>query len=60
MDKMNAINHDIINCQAGNLENKGIIYCWETYKLCFIKISSNGNQCLQYCLNVFYHDVDDF
>ena len=60
MDKMIARNHDIINRQAGNLENKDIIYCWETYKFRSIKISGNRNQCLQYCLNAFYHDVDDF
>ena len=60
MDKMIAINHDIINRQAGNLENKGIIYCWEAYKFRSIKISGNRNQRLQYCLNAFYHDVDDF
>ena len=59
MDKMIARNHDIINRQAGNLENKDIIYCWETYKFRSIKISGNRNQYLQYCLNAFYHDVDD-
>ena len=60
MDKIIAINYDIINRQADNLENKGIVYCWEAYKLCSIKISGNRNQWLQYCLNAFYHDVDDF
>ena len=25
-----------------------------------IKISGNRNQCLQYCLNIFYHEGDDF
>ena len=39
---------------------KGIILYWETYKFRNIKISSNRNQCLQYYLNAFYHDVDDF
>ena len=43
IDKMIALNHDIINRQAGNLENKSIIYCWETYKFHFIEISSNRN-----------------
>ena len=47
MDKIIAINNDIINRQAGNLENKGIIYCWEAYKFRSIKISGNRNQCLQ-------------
>ena len=56
---MIARNHDIINRNADNLENKGIIYCWETYKFRSIKIFSNRYQCLQYCLNAFYHDVDD-
>ena len=59
MDKMISINHETINRQAGNLQNKGIIYCWETYKFRSIKIPCNINQCLQYCLNAFYHDVDD-
>ena len=56
---MIAINHDTINRQTSNLENKGIFYCWETYKFRSIKISGNRNQFLQYCLNTFYHDVDD-
>ena len=55
---MIALNHDIINRQAGNLESKGIIYCWETYKFRSIEIFGNRKQCLQYCLNAFYHDVD--
>ena len=59
MDKMIAFNTEIINRQDGNVENKGIILCWETYKFRAIKISGNENQCLQYCLNAFYHDVDD-
>ena len=59
MDKMISINHETFNRQVGNLQNKGIIYCWETYKLRSIEISGNRNQSLQYCLNAFYHDVDD-
>ena len=59
MDKTISINHKTINRQAGNLQNKGIIYCWETYKFRSIKISDNRNQCLQYCLDGFYHDVED-
>ena len=50
MDKLIAINHDIINRQAGNLEHKGIIYCWETYKFRSIKISGNRNQCLMFSI----------
>ena len=59
MDKMISINHETINRQVGNFENKGIIDCLETYKFRSIKISGNRNQCLQYCLNAFYYDVDD-
>ena len=59
MDKMIALNTEIINRQDCNVENKGIILCWETYKFHAIKLSGNRNQCLQYCLNAFYHDVDD-
>ena len=58
MDKMISIRDRTVNRQVGNLENQGIINCWETYKFCSIKISGNRNQCLQYCLNTFYHDVD--
>ena len=60
MNKMIALNTEIINRQDGNVEHKGIILCLETYKFLAIKISGNRNQCLQYCLNAFYHDVDDF
>ena len=56
---MIAINHDIINREVGNVEDKGIIFCWETYKFRTIKISGYRNHCLQYFLNAFYHDVDD-
>ena len=59
IDKMIVINHDTINRQADNLQNKGIIHCLESYKFRCIKISGNRNQCLQYCLNAFYYDVDD-
>ena len=59
MDKMISIKHETINRQVANFQNKGIIYCWETYKFRSIKIPCNINQCLQYCLNAFYHDVDD-
>ena len=59
MDKMIALNAELINRQDGNVENEGLIYCWETYKFRSIKISGHRNQCLQYCLNAFYHDVDD-
>ena len=56
---MISLNADIINRQDGNKENKGVIDCWETYKFRFIKISGSRNQCLQYCLNAFYHDVNE-
>ena len=59
MDKMTSLNADIINLQVGNKENKGVIYCWETYKFRSVKISGSRNQCLQYCLNAFYNDVNE-
>ena len=43
MDKMIALNADIINRQDGNKENKGVIYCWETHKFRSIKISGSRN-----------------
>ena len=60
MDKMISINYETINRQVGTLQNKGIIYCWETYKFRSNKISWVRHQGLQYVLNAFYHDVDDF
>ena len=56
---MLSLNYETIDRQVSNLQNKGIIYCWETYKFRSIKIPSNRKQYLQYCLNFFYHDVDD-
>ena len=56
---MIALNAELINRQNGNVANKGIILCWETYKFRSIKIYGSRNQCLQYCLNALYHDVDD-
>ena len=47
-----------INCQPDDLTNQGINDRWKTYKLRFILISGNKNQCLQYCLNALYHDID--
>ena len=59
MDKMISLNANTINRQEGNKENKGVIHCWETHKFRSVKISGNRNQCLQYCLNAFYHDVNE-
>ena len=58
MNKVIALNAELINRQDGNEENKGIILCWEMYTFRSITISGSRNQCLQYCLNAFYHDVD--
>ena len=55
MDKMITLDTDIINRQVGNVENKCIIFYWETYKFHAIKISGNRNQYLQYFLNDFYY-----
>ena len=59
MDKMISMYHGTINRQVSNLENQGVIVCWETYKFRSNKISWVRNQGLQYVLNAFYHDVDD-
>ena len=59
MDKMISMYHGTINRQVSNLENQGVIVCWETYKFRSNKTSGNRNQCLQYYLNALYHDVDD-
>ena len=58
MDRMISINHETINRQVGNLQDKDIIYCWKPYKFRSIKISGNRNRCLQYYLNPFYYDID--
>ena len=47
-----------INCQPDDLTNQGINDRWKTYNFRFILISGNKNQCLQYCLNALYHDID--
>ena len=45
IDKMIALNAELINRQNGNVENKGIILCWETYKFRSSKIYGSRNQC---------------
>ena len=47
------------NRRSGVLNIQGIIGHWKTYKLRFIPIPGNKNQCLQYCLNAFCHDIDE-
>ena len=37
MDKVTSIHDRSINHQVGNLDNQGIIDCWETYNFRFIK-----------------------
>ena len=50
MDKTIALNAELINRQDGNEENKGLIYCWESYKFRSIKISGSRNQCYNIAL----------
>ena len=59
MDKMISLDDGSINRQSGDLNNKCIIDRCKSYKFRFIPISGNINQCVQYCLNAFYHDIDE-
>ena len=44
--------------QVGDLKNQGIVDHWNSHKFLVVDISSNRNQCLQYSLNAFYHDIN--
>ena len=59
MDKMVSLNDGSINRQPGDLNNQGIIDPLKSYEFHFIPIFGNYNQCLQYWLNAFYHDIDE-
>ena len=59
MDRMIEVNDNTINRQVGNVQNKGVVFRWETHKFRSVDISGRRNQCLQFCLNAFYHDVND-
>ena len=48
-----------INIQSGVPNNVGIIDHWHRCKFRVVRVSEHGNQCLQYCLNAFYHDIDN-
>ena len=59
MDRMIKVNDNTINRQVGNEQNKGVVFRWETHKFRSVEISGRRSQCLQFCLNAFYHDVND-
>ena len=46
------------NLQSDILNNVGVIDRWDRRKFRIVEISSSRNQCLQFCLNAFYHDID--
>ena len=46
------------NLQSDVPNNVGIIDRWDRCKFRIVEISGSRNQCLQYCLNAFYHDID--
>ena len=50
---ISANKNAFINCQAGDLNNQGIIDRWETDEFGFIEISGFRNQCLQHSMNAF-------
>ena len=58
IDKMISIDHVSINRQPSDLNNQGNFDRWKPYKYCFIPISGIRSQCLQYCLNAIYHEID--
>ena len=47
------------NVNSGVPSKEGIIDCWHRCKFRIVKISGYQNQCLQFCLNAFYNDVDN-
>ena len=46
------------NLQSDVLNNVGIIDRWDRRKFRIVEISGSRNQCLQYSLIAFYHDID--
>ena len=47
------------NVNSGVPNKEGIIDRWHRCKFRIVKISGYQNQCLQFCLNDFYNDVDN-
>ena len=46
-----------INLQSDVPNNVGIIDRWDRCKFRIVTISGHRNECLQYCLNTFYHNI---
>ena len=46
------------NLQSDILNNVGVIDRWARRKFRIVEISSTRSQCLQFSLNVFYHDIN--
>ena len=58
MIKILSVPTPTINLQSDVPNNVGIIDRWDRCKFRIVRISGYRNQCLQYCLNTFYHDID--
>ena len=56
--KMISVPTPIINLQSGVPNNVGIINRLHRCKFRIVRISRHRNQCLQYCLNAFYPDIN--
>ena len=59
MMKMISTLNSIDNVNSGVPSKDGIIDRWHRCKFRLVKVSGHQNQCLQFCLNAFYHDVDN-
>ena len=58
MMKMISVYTPPTNLQSDILNNVGVIDRWDRRKFRIVEISGSRNQCLQFCLNAFYHDID--
>ena len=58
MMKMISVPTPTTNLQSDILNNVGVIDRWDRRKFRIVEISSSRNQCLQFCLNAFYHDIN--
>ena len=56
--KMISVHTPTTNLQSDVPNNFSIIDRWDRCKFRIVEMSGSRNQCLQYCLNAFYHDID--
>ena len=59
MIQMISTHNSTDNVNSGVPNKEGIIDRWHRCKFRIVRISGYQNQCLQFCLNAFYNDVDN-